>query len=362
LKIGRNEPCPCGSGKKYKKCCLVKTDMQRLAEAVTNATHNIKNEARIKQCLHPKHDECDNKIIRAHAIQNNRILSKIAENGMLVTLDGTQFHMFQVSDLKGRKNATTFTGFCSYHDKTLFQDIEDSDFVASTKQVFLFTYRTMAWHYHKKQEQTNAALIQCEKMFDQGYDMTKSEDFSDYMTGLKLGLEDNDKEKKIFDQALLSEDYESISYTIWEIPYAVNFSISMMHELEYDIEGNRINDLLNNENVYSIYLNIFPANNKSFCIWSWLKNNDSVFSKFVKQFEALEILDKENYLNNNLLRWSDSIVISPRLWNKWGEGIQQGILAHANFEPLYRVLENEENMHAYEYMDTPWNLFENISD
>ena len=22
-KIGRNEPCPCGSGKKYKKCCAV---------------------------------------------------------------------------------------------------------------------------------------------------------------------------------------------------------------------------------------------------------------------------------------------------------------------------------------------------
>ncbi|NTM25437.1 SEC-C domain-containing protein [Enterococcus faecium] len=21
-KIGRNSPCPCGSGKKYKKCCL----------------------------------------------------------------------------------------------------------------------------------------------------------------------------------------------------------------------------------------------------------------------------------------------------------------------------------------------------
>ena len=22
MKIGRNDPCPCGSGKKYKKCCL----------------------------------------------------------------------------------------------------------------------------------------------------------------------------------------------------------------------------------------------------------------------------------------------------------------------------------------------------
>jgi len=24
MKIGRNDPCPCGSGKKYKKCCLKK--------------------------------------------------------------------------------------------------------------------------------------------------------------------------------------------------------------------------------------------------------------------------------------------------------------------------------------------------
>jgi hypothetical protein len=24
IKIGRNEPCPCGSGKKYKFCCLMK--------------------------------------------------------------------------------------------------------------------------------------------------------------------------------------------------------------------------------------------------------------------------------------------------------------------------------------------------
>jgi len=22
MKIGRNDPCPCGSGKKFKKCCL----------------------------------------------------------------------------------------------------------------------------------------------------------------------------------------------------------------------------------------------------------------------------------------------------------------------------------------------------
>ncbi len=24
MNVGRNDPCPCGSGKKYKKCCLGK--------------------------------------------------------------------------------------------------------------------------------------------------------------------------------------------------------------------------------------------------------------------------------------------------------------------------------------------------
>ncbi len=26
IEVGRNDPCPCGSGKKYKRCCLNKGD------------------------------------------------------------------------------------------------------------------------------------------------------------------------------------------------------------------------------------------------------------------------------------------------------------------------------------------------
>lgn len=45
-KIGRNAPCPCGSGKKYKKCCL-------------SAQHNIKSASEIKQRLIPIYTELD---------------------------------------------------------------------------------------------------------------------------------------------------------------------------------------------------------------------------------------------------------------------------------------------------------------
>ena len=30
MKIGRNDPCPCGSGKKYKQCCAGKTSRKEL--------------------------------------------------------------------------------------------------------------------------------------------------------------------------------------------------------------------------------------------------------------------------------------------------------------------------------------------
>ena len=38
-KIGRNQPCPCGSGKKYKHCCL---DKDRAAELATLAAQQAK--------------------------------------------------------------------------------------------------------------------------------------------------------------------------------------------------------------------------------------------------------------------------------------------------------------------------------
>ena len=47
MKVGRNEPCPCGSGKKYKKCCLDKENVssdllhRRLGEAHDRLVHAL---------------------------------------------------------------------------------------------------------------------------------------------------------------------------------------------------------------------------------------------------------------------------------------------------------------------------------
>ena len=58
---------------------------------------------------------------------------------------------FEIATKWGRKEATVFTGFCGYHDYELFKPIENYDFDDSDKHVFLYTYRTFALCYERKQ-------------------------------------------------------------------------------------------------------------------------------------------------------------------------------------------------------------------
>jgi hypothetical protein len=37
MSVGRNDPCPCGSGKKYKKCCFAKDEAKHSAELAARA-------------------------------------------------------------------------------------------------------------------------------------------------------------------------------------------------------------------------------------------------------------------------------------------------------------------------------------
>ena len=45
MDIGRNVPCPCGNGKKFKKCCLGRTD----SRSGSGAMGNIMRDARDNQ-------------------------------------------------------------------------------------------------------------------------------------------------------------------------------------------------------------------------------------------------------------------------------------------------------------------------
>jgi len=84
MKIGRNEPCPCGSGKKYKKCCIDKKVINSNLNSIYggDSLYDYHN-----NCLHTeevKYKEINNKLLFLY--DNYKSLSKkeIIDNYFIV--------------------------------------------------------------------------------------------------------------------------------------------------------------------------------------------------------------------------------------------------------------------------------------
>ena len=73
-KVGRNDPCPCGSGKKYKKCCLSKDEKNKVLEL---PYQNLLIES-LK--YYPKNDDSENgfyKVYKEEYIEIDKLMYKL---------------------------------------------------------------------------------------------------------------------------------------------------------------------------------------------------------------------------------------------------------------------------------------------
>lgn len=313
--VRRNDPCPCGSGKKYKNCCLYKSDNPGYSqiENLNNIYKEGRKKARFKECIHPDKSHCSEQIIGAHTIQNNRILSKISDNGEL-------YMPCPKPDLKscfmykyGRGEATKFTGFCKYHDKTTFQPIEDHDFIGTDEQVFLFIYRAFALEYHKKKEASKMEQL----FFAAKPSIASMPGLLRYgKTGMQMAVSDFEEDKKIFDNSILNRKYDVLTYFIWTFEGFSNFAATGGETPTRDFYGNEIQSLLNfNIPARHIYLCVFPEKNKTFAIIAWLKRDDILFETIKKKLVLLNEEERKSFIINTIAISCENIVIKPSSWD-----------------------------------------------
>ena len=322
-KIRRNDPCPCGSGKKYKKCCLGKMDNPDYSDIskIPEIYKAARKAARFKECIHPDKESCSEKIIGAHSIQNNRILSKIADNGKLYMPCPKPDLSFALQTEYGRKEATVFTGFCGYHDKTTFQPIEDKEFAGTEEQIFLYVYRAFALEYHKKQEAARMEQI----IFENKPSIANMDGRTiDGKTGFDMAILDFEEEKKLFDKAIIDKQYDVLTSVVWEFDGFSNFAVTAGEAPMYDFAGKKIQDLLDpNMPARHIYMCVFPENNKTYAIIAWLKEYDELFSSIKKKLDSLTELEKKNYINNTIPIIAENVVIKPSSWDAMPEMAKQ---------------------------------------
>ncbi len=96
-KVGRNDPCPCGSGLKYKKCCLLKGKEKSANKAPVNQ-NAIKQSYYNKHKIRLKEAEDIEGIRRAGRLVNETFkeVEKIIKSGLTTEAINTLVHQFTI--------------------------------------------------------------------------------------------------------------------------------------------------------------------------------------------------------------------------------------------------------------------------
>lgn len=324
-KIGRNDPCPCGSRKKYKKCCLGKTSeeieekkqenefMERSAKKLKAVYRKANKDKRVKHCIHPKQTECSERIIKAHSIQNNKILKNISTDGKLITVVNRDIaDCFQPFNVQGRALTSIFTGFCSYHDKTLFQPIEDQDFQGTVEQIFLHIYRAFAFQYHRKIEELKMQQIIMNEISGEHSGP------NELMTGIEYAIKDFLDDKQIFDKAILDEDFDCLTSFLWEFDGPLYFAASVFFTPIYGMDHKKMADLTDpTVKASHIYFSVFPEKGRSYAIIAWLNEDSERLKSFETGLSEIPIINRKRFLNRIIAESTENLAINPECWEQW---------------------------------------------
>lgn len=325
MKIKDHEKCPCGSGKNFNQCCKPKVltgknpfDSELLSNPnrLNQLIFEQFKKTDFKICMHPEKDKCKMPIKNAHTLQNNGVLSLLAENGHVMVTNLLNKQREGTSIQKSSKNnATTFYGFCEYHDSKVFEDIERKPYANEVKQNFLYAYRACAQEYHKK----HRTLTSLQNIIKLNPIILNFDPFVDSMANQQLSLNDVRETLEIFNNAFIGNDFDILENYVLKFDQTYDFAVTTTFNPTFDLNGNMINDIYSTdpERLKCVFITFLPTTDKSYFILSCLKQDYMQLCTYFNQVKKLTEDQLKTFLNNILPTFSENIVLSPRLWSRW---------------------------------------------
>lgn len=335
ITLGRNDLCWCGSNKKYKKCHLNRSKEPR--PTIQEGKSILKSAFSKAYCLHPEATEnCKGNIVKAHSIQRNGGLSKIAVNGhvgkiSLITHYNSNVVKYEKS-LIGLKKASTFTGFCGYHDSSVFSDIENHRFLASKKQIFLLAYRSICRELFFKVGHLEVLKEIKEKDKGLPFDMQihYQESINAMIYGCSLGLETMKKQKRKYDKILISKSFSKVNYYVVMIDSIPDVLCSGTHIPEIDFNGKFYLQLgYANIDQEIMTFNSIPIDNGGAIIFSNC-DNGNVSKGFYESLIALDSDELPNTIIRYIFEYFENAFFSPKWWDLLDNKKQNQLLQKAS--------------------------------
>jgi hypothetical protein len=293
---------------------------------ITEFRKKVNNKGR---CFHYDSGAHCSEYIMAHSIQRNNLLSSIARNGHVYSLD-TSFASIAKNygkvmyKLKGINELSTFKGFCGKHDNELFRPIDDFPVIPTDEQAILYAYRSIARELFVKQ---NALIILLDQI-DSIQNETRRNIAKSHVVGLLSGFESLSNEKSYYDISLKSNRYEDIEYIVFKLENKPSILFSSLMFPDFDFHGNQLQNLADlNTNLSLItYSSGWLSEGWAF-IFSWHNNSSVICKQFIKSLFGNK--RDSNFLTDCLFRLAigcENNAISPEWWDNQPEVIKKEIV------------------------------------
>lgn len=326
-KLGRNDPYWCGSGVKYKKCHL-----NREAAEPAKVWEVASEQKRLRSrqyCLHPAADQkiCEGGIIKAHTVQKSGMLNRIARNGHVYQSSDNFFDLVKsggeiIHKLMGINDASTFTGFCSFHDNKTFEPIEKQFFVGTRDQCFLLAYRAICREVFVKRSQMDS--IPFTKTLDRGKHVHQQAAIQmklhGYEAGVQAGLSDLEQHKATYDKGLLSESYDDTCYYILWLKDAPDIMCSSLLYPACDFVGKSIQDLADfNKKLALITYSLIATETGGAIVFVWNRDSNAACMQLVSTLDSMVNDLIPHAIVRFLFEFCENKFMSPDWWENLSE-------------------------------------------
>lgn len=333
LSTRKNDPCWCGSGEKFENC-----HQNRFLEPALRMHEYIKVLRKFFDkgyCLHPEAhpNTCRNPIVRAHTVQRNGGLSRIARDGHVYTFSSEK-NLSQkeiiAPTLVGIKKASTFTGFCSFHDSTTFEPVEQHPFQNTPQHTFLLGYRAICHELFLKKMSIDLIFPYQQRHVDRGkpeYEQMMLQTELHYLTeGYIIGLRDLMHYKAAYDRALLSGDYSKVSYYLIRFSNIPDFLCSAPHMPDCDFSGRTLQNVLDTTSVVDhLTFSLIATDTGGAAVFSWVGKSEAA-EQFVKSLHAFPDDEITHALVRFTFEYFENVFASPIWWESLDTSTQQALL------------------------------------
>lgn len=292
-----------------------------------------KNEIKIEECFYHKTEECRGQIKKTHSIQKKGRLSLLEGNynGNQVIFsfaNRIQNENNLIIDLVpiGKNEASTFFGFCDYHDSKLFSSIENEEFDGSLKHCFLHSYRSFAHSFLRSKEEL--------RLFEEGM---LNRIIQDNILIIPKGINEirNDfidlsKKKKLIDESIENSNYNIFYYYQIKLNGLFPFACSSIIQPPRSISNKIVNDFKNpNEPLTDIILTVLPDKRNTIIIFAAFSNDKKAIS-FIEELSTLPNQKLKVALTSLLISCTENTFFSPNIWLKLGKHGRKQLLKELN--------------------------------